>query len=109
MTRIQVKRLFKKQSYKDKKLTHMILQGTSGTATRAVYTGYNEIPRILAAFRVPYSKDPKSGEKFDAIEIEMDLYAAVDFCQQLLNAIDAASPRHPRSARHTQYGEGGDV
>lgn len=101
-----IKRLFKTKRWGDRaKVVHMELQGTEGTATKALYTGYHEIPRIIMAIKVPHSKDPASGESFDAIEIEMDLYKAIDFCQQLTNSIDAASPRRVRGAGQYYYGE----
>lgn len=107
MTLADKQRLFKKKFFgrAAETLKHMILQGTEGTATRAIYTGHREIPKIEVCFKVPHSKDPRTGESFDAIEIEMDLWAATDFAQQLLNSISAATPQMPRPASRTMYGE----
>ncbi len=105
MTSADVARIFKKRWFKHEEVVHMQLQGTEATATKAVYMGARELPRIVAAFKVPHSRDPKSGQGFDAIEIEMDLYAAVDFLQQLIHTVDAATPHRPRGAGQYQFGE----
>lgn len=102
-----VERLFKKRRFgkAQQELKHMELESPEGTATRAVYMGAREMPMIELAFKVPYSRDPRTGESFDAIEITMDLWAANEFAQQLLNSLSAANPHQPRSMQRNQYGE----
>jgi hypothetical protein len=108
MTRLDIKRLFKKRPFKGEQITHLQLTGVAGTATKAMYDLHGtRMPVVVMAFKVPHTReDPATGESFDAVEIEMDLYAANEFLQQLINSVDAAMPRRARGAAEHAYGEG---
>jgi hypothetical protein len=75
------------------------LQGLTGTATRAMYdtVSGSKMPVIVSYFelRTP-GRDPKDGEQFTRVEVEMDLYEANAYASQLMAAIDAAMPRRAR-------------
>lgn len=107
MTRLDVKRLFKKRAFRGEQIVHMQLTGVAGTATKAQYDLHGSpFPKIVMAFKVPHTHtDPASGESFDAVEIEMDLIPANEFLQQLINSVDAAMPRRARGAKEREYGE----
>lgn len=106
MTRLDIKRLFKKRPFKGEEVIHWQLSGVAGTATKAQYDLHGSpMPVIVMAFKVPHTVEGQTGTGFDAVEIEMDLYAANDFLQQLIHSVDAAMPKRSRSAGQYQYGE----
>lgn len=85
-------RLFKKKNNK----TFMVFQGETATATRAVYQGRHILPTILMQYDIRQGKDPKTGEQFDHIEIELDVFQASKLANQLLVSLAAALPDRPR-------------
>lgn len=88
-----------------KKDNKMVLEGEVASATRALYQGVNQLPRIQFKFKVRHGYDEQAKEQFSEVEIEMDLFAAGKFIDEALSAYHAAMPRMPRTSRQTQYGE----
>lgn len=86
------------------KYTLFQLQGEVATASKAVYQGYKQFPTVLLSFDVK-GTDPVTGKHFDKLEIELDLYTASHFANQLLVSIDAALPARPRGPQRTVFGE----
>lgn len=84
----------------------MVLQGETATATRAVISsGVGMLPNLQFKFKVRHGFDEKGREEFDEVWIEMTMEEAGKFIDQALSSYQAAMPRMPRIARHTQYGE----
>lgn len=83
----------------------MSLQGEIATATRAMYQGPGQLPKIQMTFKVNHGRDEHMNETFDTVEIEMDLYASSEFIDQALTSLQAAMPKMPRTSRQTQFGE----
>lgn len=78
-------------------------QGNVATATRALYMGKKEMPRIELKFEVK-GRDPK-GEVVDEITIELDAWEASKFGDQIIASIQAAVPGIPRGAGRYAFGE----
>lgn len=93
-------RLFRRKAGK----TVFELQGDVATATHARYAGAKEFPRIELMFKVRGS-DPVTGEHFDELRIELDVYEATKLSNQLLVSLNAALPEKPRGPWRTAYGE----
>lgn len=87
-----------------KKKKVLVLQGKMATATRAMYVGDDPNARIVLFMECRQPReDGRSGEMIDAVEFELDMWAASKFASQLLATLDAAMPPRPRGAQKLPF------
>lgn len=70
------------------------LEGIKATATRAMYAGHESFPYIQMTFKQQYGED---------YIVTLPLSEASKFTQQLLNSIQAATPKIPRPAANQLF------
>lgn len=93
-------RLFKKNA-RDKET--MFLQGEVGTATRAVYQGRKELPKVEIKIRVQHGHHKGEKKDFDEVVVEMDAVDANDFARDLLAVLHSALPQVARGPIRTAH------
>lgn len=81
--------------FRKKKEPPISLEGISGVASRAMYAGHENFPYILLTIKQQYGPD---------LEVTMNLREASKMTQQLLNSIQAATPRIPRPTANQMFG-----
>lgn len=98
-------RLFKRRPGTDK-VTLEIDAPKMVSSTRALYQGPREMPRIQAKITLDHGVEhPASDRLVDEIVVEMDVYQATAFMDQMHASLKAAMPSRPRASYNTPYGE----
>lgn len=93
---------------KDQK-NRLVVSALTSTATRVMFDSTNPTNKlgvIMAYFDLKSPReDGVTGQIIDRIEVEMDLWQANKFVDQMYASIEAAMPRRGGPARHIPWGE----
>lgn len=98
-----IKRMFrKKRTFTGERL---YVENVGATASQALIDERDDPDTALPWIQIRLSRGPYSRSDYEEIEIMLPLKKASKLTQQLLNAVQAATPSVPRSAKAIPWGE----